>query len=383
MSSNLRKSVLSVVLVALSILSGILLCEAASRFLLNPADYLSAAMVKDDILGITIPPNRAGYDEWGFRNSEVPLQSDIVAIGDSHTYGNTAAMGDAWPAVLSRVANMRVYNLGLGGYGPNQYYHLLLTKGLRLHPKWVICGLYFGDDFENAFSITYGLDYWSHLRKGRYDSVDHDIWNPESPVWGSNVRNWLSKHSMVYRIVFHGPFVSTIKEYIRFKEVSENRDPYTTSLVIDEGNIREAFRPLGVAESLNQSSAPIREGMRITFQILQEMDNVCLQAGCQLVVVLIPTKETVFSDYIEGNAGLHLLDVLERLIKEEREAKHELIEFLDSAGIRYVDTLPALKRNVGDNIYAVTTRDMHPSKNGYRVIGEAVAEYLSSVRSVQ
>jgi lysophospholipase L1-like esterase len=41
-----------------------------------------------------------------------------------------------------------------------------------------------------------------------------------------------------------------------------------------------------------------------------------------------------------------------------------------------VDTLPALKQSVGNQLYAQTTRDMHPGKNGYRVIGEAVSEYL-------
>ena len=44
--------------------------------------------------------------------------------------------------------------------------------------------------------------------------------------------------------------------------------------------------------------------------------------------------------------------------------------------IEHLDMLPALKRSAGKQLYAQTTRDMHPGKNGYRVIGEAVAEYL-------
>jgi hypothetical protein len=43
-----------------------------------------------------------------------------VGSGDSHTFGNTATMNDSWPSVVARVTGREVYNLGLGGYGPNQ-----------------------------------------------------------------------------------------------------------------------------------------------------------------------------------------------------------------------------------------------------------------------
>src|SRR5690349_3130067 len=138
------------IIVLVSVVIGVLLSEASSRLILNPADYLSAKTIPDSVLGITIAPNSSGFDEWGFRNRGVPSTADIVAIGDSHTFGNAAAMNDSWPSVVARVTGREVYNLGLGGYGPNQYYHLLTNKALKLHPKWILCGVYMGDDFENA-----------------------------------------------------------------------------------------------------------------------------------------------------------------------------------------------------------------------------------------
>jgi hypothetical protein len=54
----------------------------------------------------------------------------------------------------------------------------------------------------------------------------------------------------------------------------------------------------------------------------------------------------------------------------------DLVEFLTREGISYVDTLPALRRSIKDQLYAPTTRDMHPGKNGYRVIGKTVVDYL-------
>ena len=372
-----KQTVAKAIILVVSFSIGVLLCEAGARLTLNPADYLSAETVRDNVLGITIAPNSSGFDEWGFRNRRVPSTADVVAIGDSHTFGNTAPMDDSWPSVVARATGLEVYNLGLGGYGPNQYYHLLTTRALKLHPKWVVCGLYLGDDFENAFSITYGLDHWSSLRSGRWDNVDADIWGAsESPVWGAGLRNWLSERSIVYRLVFHGPLLSLVKETIRFKQVSTDSDPYTTALVVDEQNIREAFRPIGMAERLDLNSGPVREGIRITFELLKEMERSCRQEGCRLLVVIIPTKETVFSEYLEKKPRPHLHEALDRVITNERSVRKALLEFLAGAGIAHLDTLPVLKRSAGNQLYAQTTRDMHPGKNGYRVIGEAVAEYL-------
>jgi hypothetical protein len=52
----------------------------------------------------------------------------------------------------------------MGGYGPNQYYCLLQTKAFGLKPATIIGDLYMGDDFDNAYRITYGLNYWPSLR---------------------------------------------------------------------------------------------------------------------------------------------------------------------------------------------------------------------------
>lgn len=374
---KLRRAIQASLIVSLSVAIGLALCEAGSRLVLNPADYLSTSIVKDDVLGIAVSPNSSGFDNWGFRNEAVPATADVVAIGDSHTFGNTAAMSDAWPSVVARETQLKVYNLGLGGYGPNQYYYLLKTKGLQLHPSWVMCGLYMGDDFENAFSITYGLDYWSTLRKEHWMNVNADIWGKdEALVWGASVRNWLSEHSMVYRVVVHGPVMARIKESIRFQHASKNEDPYTTILTVGDKNIREAFRPLGIEERLDQNRDQVKEGMRITFHLVKEMDQICKREGCRFLAVVIPTKETVFSDYLENNEKLHLHDSIDRLIESERLARQALFEFLEEESISYLDTLPALKRSVGNQLYAQTTRDMHPGRNGYRVIGEAVASYL-------
>ena len=375
-----RTVLVNAAVAAVSILVGVVLCEVGARLVLNPADYLSVTTYSDDILGIKVAPNSAGFDVWGFRNPGVPSAADVVTVGDSHTFGNQARMEDAWPSVLGRDTGERVYNLGVGGYGPNQYDYLLTTRGVRLHPRLVLCGLYLGDDFENAFSITYGLDHWASLRAERRGPVNANIWNDaEPPGTFKQVRNWLSRESLTYRLLVHGPALSGLKENVRFARAVRGEDPAMTAIDIPDAHIREAFRPLGIARRLDQQNPDIREGMRITFHLLKEMARVCSDNGCTFAVVIIPTKETVFADYLERTPGLPLKDAVDAVIANERVARQQLGQFLDEAKIPYVDTLPALRRSAANGLYAQTTEDMHPGRNGYKVIGDAVAEFTRTI----
>jgi len=365
-------------LLVVSCFIALLFAEVGSRLVINPADYLAVTTVPDEIVGIVVEAKSPGFDEWGFRNKVVPSQVDIAAIGDSHTFGNTATMADSWPMVLGRLSELSVYNLGMGGYGPNQYYHLLKTRALTLKPRLVLCGLYMGDDFENAFSITYGLDYWSFLRKGSWGEVNADIWNMTgSPKKGflKGLRNWLAKNSILYQLIFHGPILGKFKGYLKINEL-RRYDEFTSYLIVDEKNIREAFLPKSLLSRLDQKSAAVREGMRITFRLLKEMNEMCLQNGCRFAVVVIPTKEMVFAEYLENNPKVHLGRVINELLMNERSARKELFKFLRESGIQYVDTLPALKGEAGSELYARSDKDMHPGRNGYRLIAEAIYRSL-------
>jgi hypothetical protein len=371
----MKKIFINLCLIASSCVVGLLLCEWTARLLLNPADFLSVEMVPDPILG-RIPSKStrdSGFDDWGFRNSKVPTSAEIVAIGDSHTFGNTAKMDESWPHVLGRLTGKTVYNMGLGGYGPNQYYHLLKTGGIGLKPRVIIYGLYMGDDFENAFSITYGLDHWASLRQLPSTRADFDIWDvEESPSWHKKPRVWLSAHSVLYKIVFHGPVLGRMKGTIQIQNASKLYDS-ATSLIIPEEHIAEAFLPKSMLPRLNQDDERIKEGMRITFRILKETNDICVQNHIQFLVAVIPTKETVFANYLEHNSKVNLSDIIDKHIANERLAREATFQFFADAHIHFVDTLPALKKSVGYEIYTHIASDMHPNKNGYKVIAEAIA----------
>ena len=380
---KLKNVLINLSVLVVSIGFALLLAEFVSRLILNPADFLRLEVVYDDVLGaVPSPSAMAEFDRLGFRNRKVPETADIVAVGDSHTYGNTARMVDSWPYVLGRLVDRQVYNMGVGGYGPNQYFYLSKTKALSLKPKMIIWGLYMGDDFENAFSMTYGLDYWKYLRKLPRQKVEPNIWEaPPNDTRVKRIRIWLSRHSVIYQLAFHVGFGGRLKGEIQIKNAAQLYPGFATSLIVPEKNILEAFRPKGVLFGLDEEDPHVREGIRITFELLKEMNEICQQNQIQFMVVVIPTKEMVFSEYLEHNEKLPLDDVIDKLLVNERLARAQTFKFMTDSNISYVDPLPTLKRSVGEGLYASSAGDMHPNKNGYRVIGEAAAEHLKQAET--
>ena len=373
---TLKPLFVNAAVVGISLAVGLSLCEVGARLVRNPADYLSVQMVRHAVLGREVASNTTGFDEWGFRNPGVPERADVVAIGDSHTYGNTATMNDSWPLVLGRLSGQRVYNMGLGGYGPNQYFALFESRALSLKPRLIIVGLYMGDDFENAYLITYGLPHWAYLRRLPPEQVDFDIWQPPpDPTWHRQIRLWLSRHSVVYQMLVHGAIGARVRGELQIRNASRLYEGATTLSVPDK-NIHEAFVPEGMARRLDQQRADVQEGMRITFALFAEMHRLANQHGIGFAVAVIPTKEMVFADYLEHDSTLAMSDTIHNLLANERVARDRVFEFFDGAGIRSVDTLPLLRQRVEQELYVRHAGDMHPSKNGYRVIAEAINDGL-------
>lgn len=368
---------MNLVVLGVSAAISVLLAEWGARMFLNPADYLSLEVISDPILGgVPSAATRGAFDEWGFRNPSVPERADVVALGDSHTYGNTARMKDSWPIVAGELTGLKIYNMGFGGYGPNQYFHLFETKALKLHPKTVVVGLYMGDDFENAFLMTYGLEYWAKLRTIAPGEVKYDIWQPESESgFAKPLRVWLSRHSVIYKLVFHGPLAGLIRGQLLVTKAAEIYDDATV-LDIPEKNIAEAFLPTGIAKRGNQDDPSVLEGMRITFELLKQMNEKCHAAGCELMVTVIPTKEMVFAEYFAQSPKIPLADVVAGLLRNETIAREKVFGFLKQEGIPAIDTLPALRAGASNQLYARTAADMHPGANGYKVIATVVADAL-------
>ena len=132
--------VAEVLLFTCSTLIGAGILEAGLR-LVTPFPIHSADANRDphEALGYVVSPALADIDSHGFRNPGNRATGetiDLFALGDSHTFGQNVASELSWPQQLGRMANLSVYNYGVGGYGILQYAYLF-GEVTRDGHRWV------------------------------------------------------------------------------------------------------------------------------------------------------------------------------------------------------------------------------------------------------
>jgi lysophospholipase L1-like esterase len=359
--------------------------EAILRLLFDPVDYLMPNLVADDILRHKVEPYSGGHDAWGFRNKSVPDKADIVAIGDSLTYGVSASAANSWPAVLQRLTNQKVYNLALGGYGPADYRYLLESKAVLLHPSSIIVGFYYGNDLIDAFNMVYRRAYWKYLRTSgfvapadepanRYQPVARFHWlRSDDGVFFGSLRNYLAHRSLLYRAS-----MLSSGEMLRFLEMKYVTVNDVSILEDKDLGIRTGFTPVATLTGLNLDDPKVKEGLRITLTLLLEMDRFCESNGIRFHVLLLPTKENVFSKYIDADS-IHLKDqnVIHKAIENENKISKLIKQYFDQNHIAYIDVLGPLQEALAKKSIYPSNDDAHPNKFGYEIIARSVLARLN------
>ena len=366
-----RQLFLNASVIAISALVSLIGAEYLSRHFFAPVDFLLPRLESDPILGHRIMPGSGGHDQHGFRNSSVPDRAEIIAIGDSMTYGMAATSNESWPSQLSKITDETVYNMALGGYGALQYLHLLETQALSFSPQRIVMGLYLGNDLMDSYNLAYSNDYWAPYRNDVLRSnTTLDLFRPaeeaERRLLGG-LRNWLAERVVLYRVLTQ----SVLGDRVRVSEIEEM--PEVVELHINDEAMY--FLPNASFIALDLDDARVAEGLRITLKALEKAQDFCRSAGIDFLVVLIPTKESVYADRLLARVGGDN-NIVQQLIHNETEARRIIISHLSDSGIDFVDVLPVLREAA--RIEAVYPAfDSHPNGRGYAELAEKIATHLS------
>ncbi|MFQ5699781.1 MAG: hypothetical protein ACE5IL_16070 [Myxococcota bacterium] len=353
---------------------GLVCVEGALRGVSSPVNFLMPTRVHDEALGSRVQAGSAGHDRWGFRNASVPERVEIVAIGDSQTYGVSATMTGSWPHQLAELADRSVYNLSLGGFGPLQYLYLLRERAVALRPRTVIVALYLGNDLADAYTSAHTLEYWSAYRQTS-ESRPFAGRGPRRGRAGDRVlgawRDWLSRHSVLYRrltLGLVGPFRFWDLKYLQ-------RDPSVALMEDPLHGISTGLTPQTRLAALDTADARVAEGLEITRRALREMAGFARERGLALLVVILPTKESVLAEHFDHSRLTHARGLARQLEMEQRAAR-SLEAWLRDLGVPALSPLRALRRASFERQIYPTNRDGHPNAAGYRVIARQVAAAL-------
>jgi hypothetical protein len=373
--SMIRRFAASAALVLASIALSCLFGELLLRLALEPADFLQVRVTGDAILGHRIPPNTPGHDVLGFRNARLPERTDVVAVGDSQTYGVSAVRDDSWPAQLSRLLGRSVYNMALGGYGPLEYLYLINHETARLHPKAIVVGFYFGNDLMDACVAVEHRAYWLRWRTAAGPEICSDP--PDQPRRFGPLRDWLARHSVTYGVIKAALLQRTIN-WLKEREAKQG-SPNQAMAWVDPANaaVQTIFTPQLRFSALDPEQPGVAEGLRATKRAFGEMREAANAEGARLLVALIPTKEAVYCSAVK-QSGVALPPIYARLCTVEAQLALDLSRYLAAAGIRYVDLAGPLQEAAATHTPLYPSDDNgHPIAAGYAVIAKAVYDKLT------
>jgi lysophospholipase L1-like esterase len=282
-------------------------------------------------------------DAYGFRNAcPWPERAEIVALGDSLTFGYGAEDDQSWPAILARrFAPNRVMNFGLIGAGTTEYLRVYETFGAKLHPKLALIG-FFPNDFYDADLF----DRW--LKSGAGGSYMYWRVRGSEFTWRHPVKSLkgaLYEHSYVANLI-----KSALHSWRAGKPVI-----YSCA---HGGRLRLTRSWL---EGQAARSQPGTSAFRLVLDALVKMHQLADREGSQVLVLLQPSKEEVYFPIL----GLDTPDPTSSL---RMALQKERIEYLDLA--------PALRQRATAGECLYFEADGHPNASGYAAIAEIVATHI-------
>jgi hypothetical protein len=355
-------------LLAFATLSGLALFELGLRaFTVFPIHSKDRNRRPHPVLGYVMKSQLPEIDDEGFRNPSGMGQVDVVAIGDSHTYGWNVESDESWPALLSRHTGRPVYNYGMGGYGA-LHYRALFDRALEKSPSAIVLGLYAANDFADVCSAA-ELDHWqtelaklelglescAELRRGARMPGDESP-RSERRVWlrsaiGSAVDTLIL--SQLEPLAPRGEFVE-----LAYGE---------RTTVISRRKIRIHAR------QTDETRPAVAAGIRALEEGLDTMIERARSAGVVFGVLFIPSKENVLI------ASADPSDVDHGALKSAVEGERRLIERFDrwlrARGVPTAHALGCLQKGFDRELYP-RGRDGHPLLAGYECYAEAALQLL-------
>ena len=366
------------------------------------------------------------HDTRGWRNAYTLKHADIVALGDSQTYGYNVSFRDAWPQRLGQMLHRSVYQMASGGFGPGQYL-LLFGEAANLHPNVLLATYYLGNDLFDAFWLAYHVgpmkgtlpapeldslvttDSRIRALALRAESIDPGLvrqgylWCqdhrriPDSHL--QQVHNILSAPPLMPIAVKAGlPLPSTGARINSFLEgwltlyavVRDRLQPLVTRMIpprpyedygpplcvhYHDRQMRTVFGAGYRLMALDKTDPRMGEGERIGLLAYKALGEKARRAGIRFYVVVIDTKETAFRARAE--ASLRNEPYLSEIWQTEREVRSRAFAFFKRNSINVIDTLPQLEALIasGLNPYPENADD-HPMAPGYNAYALAVAERL-------
>jgi hypothetical protein len=363
--------------------------------LLSNSAYRYSKPIKDANLVIRPNPKHPEHDLKGFRNEIVPVRADIVALGDSNTYGYFVKKEEAWPQYLEFVSKITTYNMAYGMYGP-AHSLFLLKEAKELNPKLIIEAFYAGNDLFDSYNLVYNKGRFPKLKssdpiilklvtetKDKVEQIEpknQHLSRINHTKTKSSLRIFLSDYSKLFGLLRAlKKEVKSISNYNRWIKIKQNAKNSGGHYQVFESNqFKTVFASKARLFALNLEDPKIQEGLRISLDIFHEMHDRAASDKIKFAVLLIPTKELAFKEIVQDE-GEYVSQSYQYLIENEELFLEKTKMFLQKQGIDFIDALPVMRNYLknGKDPYRIN-QDGHVNAVGHRAIADLVYAYINT-----
>ena len=340
------------------------LLRALTYFPIHPKD---ANRRDHPVLGYVMSSELSDIDAEGFRNPEPLGDVDLVAIGDSHTYGFNVLSAESWPAQLAERKQISVYNYGMGGYGILQY-RWLFPKALGKNPRMVVVALYLANDLGDYCSFSQTAHWERELR-------ERDLGNEPCPAARNRERAPIGSESDTLRNRWVATAIGSAFDYLLWRGVELRANP--DAFVPASYGSHATFLPKRLVERHGRytdlQERAVADAARGTEVLLTEMIKLARAANVTLGVLFIPSKENVLLEATDPLEPFYA--DLKRVVLQERAIELRFDRYLSARGVATAHALACLQTR-GDVRLYTQDDNHHPIRAGYACYAEAAMELL-------
>lgn len=364
---RVRTYIKNIGLLIVSTIFSLLILEVGLRWFTGFPINFASNKIPDEQLGYRVDPARSDIDNNGFRNPQVLEEADIIALGDSHTFGVNVAPEYSWPQQLAKMTNKTVYNFGVSSYNILQY-HYLMDQAIKLKPQHIIWGLYLANDLSDVCDFVRKVEFWRKwTTANHYNFKSCSRWIPSLRT--DSFESFLRKNTAI---------VSALRHIIlNAKWTSKWMYNKNNAIIIDEAQNKTVIKHsmiLAHEKGMNMNRQEISLAFDIAKQVIKEAKQKSDENNISLNVLFIPSKERVFYNYLI-NKKYELPKSYHNLVKSEQLLVDRFSSLLKEMKIKFVDVQPYMVHEIhkSGSVYSYG-KDGHPLKIGYRVYAQAAYE---------
>ena len=307
----------------------------------------------DPALAYTIRPNQTDFlfhlveedafipastDAYGFRNDVDIADAPVAGLGDSMTFGLFVRNDELWSVALGEELGVPVANYGVMGYSIWQY-NVLADRTLRQADHQVVLYGIFANDLSGPPEVD--QDFVRGVRRIQ-------LWRWRSPI-----------NFAIYEFLDESPGNKIVEALT--KGPKRDTGDFVDEAAGQPNEIGERCVPWAIG--YNQASLPIHLDRAIELS-----DDI----GYELVFVLIPSKESVYSEEMMPLCSERASKALEN----EWAAYAQICEHVEAQGSLCYDMTADMRAAADEEGLLNFRLDGHWTPLGHQVYARLLADYV-------